>query len=59
MSKAKNGSGKRVMYVNLSEDLQKKIAAYCDKVQRETGIEQKSSAVIRSFVERGLKSVEK
>lgn len=59
MKKNGNGSAKRVMYVNLTDDLQKRINARCDQIEKETGVEVKASAVIRSFVEKGLKSVER
>lgn len=55
----KNGSAKRVMYVNLTDDLQKRINSHCDRIEKDTGVEVKASAVIRSFVEKGLKSVER
>jgi hypothetical protein len=56
---AKKSAAKRIMYVNLSDDLQKRVNAHCEKICKETGVEVKSSAVIRSFVERGLQAVEK
>lgn len=60
MAKAKNGNGnKRIMYVNLPEDLQKRVNAHCDKICKDTGVEVKSSAVIRSFIQKGLDSAEK